>query len=356
MSVTSGFFPINIGIKDLLYDSEQVSRYFQGLYLNGVLTSIGDFFTCEVIDINHVKVKSGFGYLNGLYVYNKNDYICEIPDSVYPAPPISSIVISNPPQLNYPIGNPLDLGDIIVSGLPSDIEIIGIEIENKPQLDYPENYPLDLGDIKIRPITNEIPLIRVGNCYIIVRLYEESRSFSIEAISIDNYNINTDLLIAKVTRDENGITLKNVVGFSDDIITGAPMLIGLNQKAYFTDLMNVLDEVYSNFISNWQSAKEAYYTSWQANNVYCLDTLDQYNRLMAELDGKSNKPLKKSIEVSKNDITKTITYNNMPQNIYVDAYSIPSNLAITNISVEGSDIIINFLPAYNDCILYVEVY
>lgn len=356
MSVTSGFFPINRGIQDLLYDSEQVSRYFQGLYLNGILASIGDFFTCEVIDVNHVKVKSGFGYLDGLYVYNKNDYICEVPDSLYPTPPISGITVSTPPQLDYPVGNPLDLGDIVVSGLPANIEIVGIEVENPPQLNYPVGNSLDLGDIAVRAILDETPLVITGDCYIVVRLKGDTRSFIITAIKVDDYNLNTDLLIAKVTRDANGITLKNVVGYSDDDITGAPMLTGLNQGVYLTDLMNVLDEVYSNFISNWQYAKEAYYTSWQANNIYCLDTVDQYNRLMAELDGKSNKPLKRSIEVRKNDTTKTISYSNMPQNIYVDAYSMPSNLAITNILVDGSDIIINFLPAYNDCILYVEVY
>lgn len=323
MSVTSGFFPIYESVEDRKYDSRQISGVFQGLYLNGVSSVIGNGFSCKVIDKNNVKVSSGFGYFNRTYIYNDSDYIINIPDDFYPVKKryvLRNLEVSNPPQLNYPYGNQLDLGDFKVDGLYEyeDLDII------------------------------------YGECYIVIRYFERDRKYSIESILFDDYNPKTDYIIAVGLRNEDEFKVLNTTGRYKSIhiidpgtnkdtvisVKGPAFLPSINTELYLTDMDSVIDETYDKYQETFEEGKVADYNIWFQTQQNILND-NQYVNLTNELADKESNLTVLFKNIDPGDTYKEFEYLKS-SDVIVDTYTKPYGLYIKNIEETSNSIKVYF--------------
>lgn len=355
MAVTSGFFPYYKNNVDRKYDAEQIGKLLRGPLKNGVIGSIGDGFCCRKIDIDTISIGSGVGCLNGFYILNDQAYNYTIPTEAYPEVPISRIQIEQPPQLDYPAGNPLDLGDLIVGGYNGSYELLGIELTNPPQTDYPSGNPLDLGDLRVDAIYQEGPSVITGNCYIVIELDEISRSMDIRAVSIEEYNQNIQLIIAICSRSEDGLSVYNMVGYSIDNVMGAPLLTGLLRSDYINGAFDDLGEIYEAFESMWEEKYESKYEDWYSDIVYDLDTTEQYSRMTARLNTKATKPRRVSYHVSKGDTFANISVGSTPTNVAINVRMYPLDLALMSIVLESGILYLEFQKAKEAYDLVIEL-
>lgn len=343
MSVTCGFF--NSINSDRRYDAHQISGAFQGALLNGVLSSIGNGFACQKIDDDHVRIRSGFGYFNGYYIYNTEEAILEIPEDVYPMLPITGIrIVPDSVQTEYPYAGRLDLGDIRVEGITTLTRIDGIRIvDGSVQTEYPYGGRLDLGDITVEAYGEDYEPTRLGDCYIVIRFLPADRKFDIEAISTGDYDPVNHYIIAICHNTYEGFSVENRVGLEG----GAGLITGINQVSYIDDIIDYISSAETNGLTNWNTQKTEYWNYWLTNNAYYLHhqtgSTTQYTRLTNELRPKEDEPIILSgTAMAKTTALQLSSDDEIPTDAVIDIKHNSTNLIINNITVEGNTITLEY--------------
>ena len=376
MAVKSGFF--NALNKDRYYDARSISQIFEGVLAEGIVSTIGDKFICKPIDTTKISIGTGFGYFKGYYLYNPEEYVYEIPESIYPDIPIylvktepqldypsgnyldlgdilvervtnynkkTRIEVAKDPQSDFPAGNPLDIGDIKVVKTDSYVEIIGIELEEEPQLDYPAGNYFDLGDISVGAITtDEVPLV--------IELNERLRTFEIKAVRLPDYNPEKQIKIAKIHRSDDNLIIENVIGY-----TGGPAIVtGLLQKTYWTELQDKINNDMSIFIPYWLNKRTDDFNNFITENEYYLHHHDespsQYQRLLTEVNGKESKHQSYYDILEAGTTSKTFDLS-IPADSYVEVKSSPYNLTITDIQVTNSTVTLHYNRIETNYYIYI---
>lgn len=91
MSVTCGFYNSHNG--DRKYDAIQMSRIFEGIFLDGILASIGTAFVVNAGSGNTVNVGAGKAWFNNSWIYNDSVLPLTAPSSNSQYDRIDAVVI-----------------------------------------------------------------------------------------------------------------------------------------------------------------------------------------------------------------------------------------------------------------------
>lgn len=194
--------------------------------------------------------------------------------------------------------------------------------------------------------------------YLVIRFIENERRFDILVVPILEYNNETDLLLASIHKEDDVLKVKNLVGYSKDDLVGAPLLTGINQILYLTELIDSMEESYTTFFEEWIPGKQDYLETLLDFIYYHLDTDDQYNRLLSSINDKSNKI--ETIPVSVNRGDTNLTYQksgkSIPSNAIINIRPKYINVAITKIEIINNSIQLTFLPADNHYDFFIDVF
>ena len=393
MSLTSGFFDSKD--KDRLYDASQLSKMFIGLISkNGVYSSIGEVyenskdpslcinpFKLTIINSTTFKIGKGLAYINGFFVYNDSDHILTIPpNEYYPLIPIKSIFIDKDPQIEYPSGNPIDLGDISVKEIESEYTVLDVRMDIEPQLDYPSGNSLDLGDIKVgaHPSKKILKNVEImvnpqldypeGNIldlgdiqvdawygdeyyYIIIDFDEYNRTIDIKAVDDVNYNRDNRLVLYEIRREGSNIEITNYISRSQYNFMSTNLITGLMTSTNdIQSNMNMTSE-YITFLNNWTRDSNRKFNDWLDNNKYYLwhsEDSTQYDRMSSEIDSKEVDPYVQDDVLKYGTTSKSIEINTDLTNKKIRVISSPYGLSINNIEVTDNIVTINYFKIYLD--------
>lgn len=346
--LTCGFFD---SIKaDRKYYPHQLTDLFSMVMPNGICSSIGNGFACKAKDAHTVIVRSGLCFVNGYYAYNDDDIEFTVPEDVYPAPGLIGISVEQPPyQTEYPSGNNIDLDGIIVSGLKLNISsVTSISVTTPPQSDYPYGNNLDLGDIRVlgELEVHDDEEIRVGDCYIVLELDEENRTFGLKAINTNDYRSEIHQVLAVCHKNASGVLVENVVGRTyNNIITPTKWITGLFQSILIDDIYDDIQHDEESFASTFNTEKTAYWDAWLDNNEYCLyhqDGSTQYSRLTNELTTKQNKSIIVKDTIPKDTTEASIYVQDLPADAIVSFKNDPYGLLVKDLYVYGNYIRVRY--------------
>lgn len=337
MGVTYGFY----NGKDRLYDARQLSEFFEGIILEGVIAGIGDLFTCRPIGGNDISIGTGFGYFKGFFVYNETSYTYNIPNNLF----------------------------------ESYDKFTNIEISSNPQTEYPSGNPLDLGDIRVVGVSNSAS--SYGQCYIVIELDEINRLFNIKATKISEFNSNIQIPIALVYKDDNNYTrIQNLVGYSgkwrapcdngyflDLEITGPNIIhsptLSHNINNVYDYIHDSMYEFYCDYFDPAKSgSKTNEFTSLLNRLSWYLYHHDggssQYDKFVSFCDTRENKPTKIPVTLEANSYEKTITYT-VSDNKIVTVES-TSVVAIKNIKINPNSIYISYDKLTTSCKIFLIIH
>lgn len=347
--ITCGFYD---SIKaDRRYYPHQLTDLFTMLVPNGIFSGIGNGFACKAKDLHTIIVKSGLLYFNGYYAYNDADLEYTIPEDVYPVPGLMGITIdTDPTQVDYPVGNRIDVDGIVVMGIKSNVSVADIRIEENPQTDYPYGNKIDLGHIKVLGDLVAVEESRVGDCYIVIEFDSSNRKFEIKAVNTNDYRSETQQVLAVCHKTSTLLTCESVVGRTiNDIIVPTKWITGLFQSVLIDDIFDDIVFEEESFMESFKAEKNAYWDNWLNDNKYYLWHLDggatQYSRLTDELATKENKPIVVYDTIQRGTTEISIYVADMPSNPKISYKLNPYGLIVNSIYVSGSYVRMTFEPA-----------
>lgn len=345
--LTCGFF--NSIKRDRRYYPYQFTDMFSMLMPNGVCSSIGNGFACEMKDIHTIKIRSGLAFFDGYYVYNNSEMEYRISEEVYPQPSLMSIYVeTTPTQTEYPSGNRLDLDGMTVMGVKSTVEVSNIFIDQEPQTEYPAGNTLDLGDIRVRAELEAVEEGRTGDCYIVLEFSDRNRSFEIKAINTNDYISTTHHVLAVCHKSPSGLVCENVVGKTMDNILTTKWITGMWQGILIDDILDDFEYSEDEFLNTFKSEKENYWTNWIENNKYYLyhsDESTQYSRLTEELGTKEDLPTFVYGTAVKGTTSTSVYVPNLPTDAVISFKSNPYGLIIEKLSVTNNYITVGYKEA-----------
>ena len=216
MSLTYGFY--NSINRDRVYDAKQISGLYYGVIPDGIFSTMGDGFICRKIDTTHISVGVGILYQKGLYLKNDAPVVIEVPDNLYPLN-YTHIVVTQNGQTEYPIGNPLDVENFKIGASATLVELTNIEVYRTQQTEYPIENPLDLNGVRVQAtyIESETSAVN-GKAYIVIFRDDINRLFEIKAIKEDDFDPNTQILIAIINRNNDEINIISMMGRMSEYI------------------------------------------------------------------------------------------------------------------------------------------
>lgn len=388
MSVTSGFF--NHKNQDRLYDATQLSKLFIGLIsINGVYSSVGNRyeqtknsqlcinpFELTIVDPLTFKIGKGLVYFKGYYFYNDSDYILTIPQSEgYPVNPFKALTITKDPQLEYPSGNPIDLGGIQVKEIESTYTILDIKLNGDVQLDYPSGNALDLGNLEVdaypsNNILTEIVLssdpqldypegatFDIGDIsvkadysyetfYIIIDFNEYDRILDLKVVTDIGYNYQNRLILYEIRRAGSEIKVVNYMSLSRYDGNSTKVITGL--MTYCDNAQQNLNSStkYHDFMNEWIPKINKKFEDWLSLNSYYLthsDEKSQYDRMDEEVNNKDEKPYVKDWTLSANTTSEDIQIDDIDlSNKLIKVISNPYGLSINDIEVNDNVITLKY--------------
>lgn len=291
------------------YYPHQMTDLFSMVMPEGIVSGIANGFACESTkDVNTIKIRSGFGFFKGYYVYNDSEMTLTIDESTYPAPGLRSIQVQTQPyQIDYPAGVPLDLDGISVFGLKSYASVENIRVNVSPQLDYPYGTKFDISDIQVVGDLADSIEVRVGDCYIVIEFDEANRSFDIKAINTNDFRMSIHYLIAICHKTVSGLRVENVVGKTLEDIETPKWITGLFQSTEIDDIIDNISYEETAYKNEFDSEKSTYWSNWVSTNKYYLHSSGkQYQRLTDELSGKDTKSVVQYHTIPRDTTTTTL--------------------------------------------------
>lgn len=343
--LTYGFYD---SIKaDRRYYPHQFTDMMSMLMPNGIVSGIGDGFAVEAKDAHTVKVRSGLCFYNGYYVYNDATMEYAISDEVYPVPGLRGIIVEQEPyQTEYPAGNPIDLDGIQVSGLKSNLSVVGITIDTPPQADYPYGNNLDLGALKVMADLVAVEESRVGDCYIVLEFDEVNRSFELKAINTNDYRESVHVVLAVFHKAMDKYRCENAIGKTvSEYITPVKYVTGMFQNILIDDIVDTIEYDEDEYLQEFKEEKETYWDNFIATNKYILyhqdDGTTQYQRFNQELVKKEDDPIIVYDTVEKGTTSTSVYIANTPTDAVVQFKSDPYGLIILDMYQSGNYIRIN---------------
>lgn len=325
MALTFGFF--NSINADRLYDAHQISDFFEGPILDGVISGIGNIFACRAVTDSRISIDTGLGYFKGYYIYNDSIKYLNIPEDYYPYYPMTGIsVLQNPDQTEYPVGNRLDLNGTVIEGLQST--------------------------------SGE----KFGDVYVVISLDEDRRLFTIDVIRVDDYNSEKDYIIAICHKTRTKFYVENLVGrikgsYQEPNIIGAYLTTGLLRHGKTLWNLSVdADEAFSDFETLWKETIPDEYEDWLTTQEYYLyQSGQQYSRLTAELTEKVNTPSIITINIPRSSRSITVQDQRIVNNSIIDIYQKPNGLFIEDIIIQPGFITLKYKTAIVNHILNITV-
>lgn len=180
---------------------------------------------------------------------------------------------------------------------------------------------------------------------IVIELNEYIRNLSVKVINPQNLNYNIHMVLAKVIKDGSDLSITNYIGYSDNEYQGPYLITGLMQKTKIIDLLNSIPSNFNTFKTEFSEMINDEFDDFIEDNSYYLHHQDgstQYDRFVGELNTKTNKPFVKKGTLQANEKTITFTGVSISDNDMIDIKMSDDFLAIENITISGSNVIISF--------------
>ena len=299
MAVTYGFY----NGEDKLYDAGQVSKLFNGVLLDGIISGIGDLFTCRYLSENNITIGSGFGYFKGFYIYNTESFVYNIPSTILPSGVNQCYIV---------------------------IELVEIDRVFNIKAIKTNNFD----------DTNQIPIAIV---------YRNANGY----IKIQNLVGYTGKWREPCDQDY----------FSDSEIIGPKIIHGSMARYHIKNVYDIIHEsMYEFYCSyfdiNKYGSKADEFNKMLSDWAYVLHHHDsgpsQYEKLVGLLDNKEDKPIAYPVTLEANSSSKTINYT-MPDNKIL---SIESNsiVSITGVTINTNSIYITYNRLSKNCKIYLLIY
>lgn len=446
MALTYGFYN-STSKEDRVYDAKQISGSYYGMVHDGVFSDVGDGFICEIVDLTHVKIRSGMIYNHLMFIKNDEDYILTIPDDKYSGTGIASIEIARPPsQTKYPVGNKLQVDGIRVNGV-KDGSVIGeayVVIQKNPDsrsfeltcvnvsefdtsrhillaildraasnitvknmIGRQSNYSLindelgifddwdtvfAFGDVSEFTITSAIPQILPEGLDSLFKYYYTSGTISYikesetagsqfqmimnstplfsEHIKVDDYISNSKGVIFKVTSYTNSgnsisLTAKRASQYNTNVpneylqyvnvfkkfVSGPKIITGIDQSTFIDTVINLFNNNYDEFKTDFNTDKTQYFEDWLDNNEYYMyhqSGSTQYSRFQSEIAEKLNEFTNPYVMALVNSESAEIPVSGLSDNSFISIKTDPYNVYIKDVILESDKIKVYFDPLEHD--------